>query len=557
MKQRFKEPWAITKEMFLREPKMPPLTESKLKRPAFRFILELIKCTITNTGFGKGLFSEQELSYQSYISIDQELRFIDRLLDFIEKFSGKKLNVNPLLVVKARGDAEDAHCLLQTFSKYARTSKPSLIAVKAAKKDPILTGEKENTYSIKEARRQVGFTQVNFKEEKVYKTEAAKPIVDESQSKILEEEIIQLQRENNYSSSIISTLNRDISELKERVARITKDIEEANKENNNLESTVFIEESINRIKADLEGVNNEIREINEEIENLTNKLREQESQPDPEPALQKEYDELLAVNKRLEEELIASNNDVKLRESQELEKTIKRNKKDSEIARLKEEKDSLLKTIESYKQENEMHNHNLKSESIKKSEELKEMIETVAKLKDEVQGFKDKTPESSIYNAKTIKEQPLDSSIYNKEKAEESYISKSREELPEQESEVHKEEEKKQEEDKGEVSEEEEEQRQEKDKEEINEKEEEDRKESREDEMSKDDTESMRILDKETETELSKAEKDKSEVTSEVVSEVITAKEKNSEVVDETPRFKNKDEVKSPENDGYEDDFES
>lgn len=391
-----KEPWLVTKELFLREPRTPPLTESKLRRPAFRTVLELLKCTMANTGFAKGLFTDEELSYQSYTTLDQEFRFVDRVVEFLGKFVGKRIDVNPVLVVKARGGAEDAHVLLQTFSKLAHTSKPSASAVKATKKEPILTGEKENnmSYTKKPAK-----TQVNFKEESAstFKTESMKPIVDESEAKVLETEIVRLQREKNFSASEISRLNNDISDLKGKITQATKDIEEAKKENKNLESTSVLKENISQIKANIETINSEIREIGAEIEGLLGKLKEREEQEDPEAALRKEYDALLEVNKKLEREFIASNNDFKLVESQELEKTVKRGEKDSEISRLKEQKDSLLETLKSYKQEKEL--MDLKKESTRKSEEVKDMTELISKLKEEVQTLKSQSPKKSPANS--------------------------------------------------------------------------------------------------------------------------------------------------------------
>ena len=138
-----KELWEKTKSLYASVPKVPPLSESKLKKPSFRTIIELIKCTIQSTSFAKGLFSDDELLYANYDTIDPELRFLERLIEFLEHFGKTKFKYTPISLLKSENDSKEIHKILQFFSKCANIGKSSKDAVKETKKKPILLQKTE------------------------------------------------------------------------------------------------------------------------------------------------------------------------------------------------------------------------------------------------------------------------------------------------------------------------------------------------------------------------------------------------------------------------------
>lgn len=66
--------------------KKPALTEKLLKKPPFRFLHDIIKSIIKETGFLKGLFSEFELNSDNVKEKDAKINFLNKLIDAVSKY---------------------------------------------------------------------------------------------------------------------------------------------------------------------------------------------------------------------------------------------------------------------------------------------------------------------------------------------------------------------------------------------------------------------------------------------------------------------------------------
>lgn len=67
--------------------KKPVLTEKLLKKPPFRFLHDVIKAVITETGFLKGLFSENEMNSDNVKDKDAKINFLNKLIDAVSEYN--------------------------------------------------------------------------------------------------------------------------------------------------------------------------------------------------------------------------------------------------------------------------------------------------------------------------------------------------------------------------------------------------------------------------------------------------------------------------------------
>lgn len=67
--------------------KKPPLSEKLLKKPPFRFLHDIINTVIKETGFLKGLFTDEELNSENVKEKEAKVAFLTKLIDAISKCS--------------------------------------------------------------------------------------------------------------------------------------------------------------------------------------------------------------------------------------------------------------------------------------------------------------------------------------------------------------------------------------------------------------------------------------------------------------------------------------
>lgn len=65
--------------------KKPPLTEKLLRKPPFRFLHDIITAIIKETGFLKGLFTDEELNSDNIKDKEAKLAFLTKLIDVVSE----------------------------------------------------------------------------------------------------------------------------------------------------------------------------------------------------------------------------------------------------------------------------------------------------------------------------------------------------------------------------------------------------------------------------------------------------------------------------------------
>ena len=131
---RKKYTWETTKEMYSKLPRMQPLTETKMTSPTFKTILELVKAVVINFDNLKDLYTNVELQYSNYLSLESTIGFVDRLIQFLQSATGKKINLAPKMLLGTEREPEMVHELLQMFFKVASKGKFPKSTVKNIKK---------------------------------------------------------------------------------------------------------------------------------------------------------------------------------------------------------------------------------------------------------------------------------------------------------------------------------------------------------------------------------------------------------------------------------------
>ncbi|KAI4486916.1 hypothetical protein M0802_012235 [Mischocyttarus mexicanus] len=97
--------------------KKPPLTEKLLKKPPFRFIHDIISIIIQETGFLKGLFTEEELNSDNIKDKESKVAYLTKLIDVVKLISGNNnLTVRASKIVSGQ-EATKTNELLQAIGK--------------------------------------------------------------------------------------------------------------------------------------------------------------------------------------------------------------------------------------------------------------------------------------------------------------------------------------------------------------------------------------------------------------------------------------------------------
>lgn len=95
--------------------KKPQLTEKLLSKPPFRFLHDIVKAIITETGFLDGLFTDEELNYENIKDKDSKLAFLNKLIGVVKLTSGKSLAVKSSKIVAGQ-EAHRTNELLQAIA---------------------------------------------------------------------------------------------------------------------------------------------------------------------------------------------------------------------------------------------------------------------------------------------------------------------------------------------------------------------------------------------------------------------------------------------------------
>ncbi|KAG5673154.1 hypothetical protein PVAND_003222 [Polypedilum vanderplanki] len=99
--------------------KKPPLSEKLLKKPPFKFILDIVKAVIRDTSFLQNLYSDEELNAEK--DRDGKMKFLQKLIDVIKIVTKQDLQVKTSKIV-AGLEADKTNQLFQAIA-YALDNK--------------------------------------------------------------------------------------------------------------------------------------------------------------------------------------------------------------------------------------------------------------------------------------------------------------------------------------------------------------------------------------------------------------------------------------------------
>ncbi len=74
------------------------MQERLLKKPPFRFLHDVFMAVRKETGFGEGLYDEEELDSKNVKDKDSKLKFLTKMLTFLGVFWGEGIDCKPTKV---------------------------------------------------------------------------------------------------------------------------------------------------------------------------------------------------------------------------------------------------------------------------------------------------------------------------------------------------------------------------------------------------------------------------------------------------------------------------
>ncbi|KMQ96605.1 traf3-interacting protein 1 [Lasius niger] len=153
--------------------KKPPLTEKLLRKPPFRFLHDIITAIIKETGFLKGLFTEEELNSDNIKDKEAKLAFLTKLIDVVRLISGANLMVRASKIISGQ-EPTKTNELLQAIGKSLDKKVSSTEAIEHYKKslEKKKTGSKSKSTikeetSKKPAPRQASQTRKSSEKDKI------------------------------------------------------------------------------------------------------------------------------------------------------------------------------------------------------------------------------------------------------------------------------------------------------------------------------------------------------------------------------------------------------
>lgn len=106
--------WQPTAEMYQQLFSKPKMTEKLLSRPPFRYIHDIFTATMEATGFGVGLYGEDELNAKSIKDKDSKINFLEKLIALVQLAMGEEIGVRSSKIVAGQ-EAEQTNIFLQSL----------------------------------------------------------------------------------------------------------------------------------------------------------------------------------------------------------------------------------------------------------------------------------------------------------------------------------------------------------------------------------------------------------------------------------------------------------
>mmetsp|Transcript_7768 Transcript_7768/g.10860 ORF Transcript_7768/g.10860 Transcript_7768/m.10860 type:complete len:148 (-) Transcript_7768:182-625(-) len=110
--------WQETAQMFGSLFEKPKMTEKLLSKPPFKYLFDIISETRKATGFGEGLYSEEELNHGFYDDKNKKMHFLKKAITLTSVMAQEEYAAKPNKIV-AGFEPEHTNTFLQGMYKAA------------------------------------------------------------------------------------------------------------------------------------------------------------------------------------------------------------------------------------------------------------------------------------------------------------------------------------------------------------------------------------------------------------------------------------------------------
>ena len=232
--------WEATAEMYQGLFSKPKMTEKLLTRPPFRYIHDIFTSTMEATGFGVGLYGEDELNAKAIKDKDGKLNFLEKLIALVQMAAGEEIPIRASKIVAGQ-EVEATNIFLQYLYKVATSeqdSGPIVAQILGGDEQEEAPQEDEDDGAEEETRRQAEQEEI-----KKQKRAAKKKAMEEDKLRQQEEEE-EARRQAEQEEEERENRERQMAEEKRKKAQKKKKREEppAHSQNPNIIEDVDEEE---------------------------------------------------------------------------------------------------------------------------------------------------------------------------------------------------------------------------------------------------------------------------------------------------------------------------
>ena len=93
----------------------PKMTEKLLSKPPFRYLHDIFLATMAATGFGNGIYTEEEMDSKANHEKDAKISILSKMITLTEMMIGEKMDVKPSKVVAGLEPDRTNYFLQQMF----------------------------------------------------------------------------------------------------------------------------------------------------------------------------------------------------------------------------------------------------------------------------------------------------------------------------------------------------------------------------------------------------------------------------------------------------------
>ncbi len=107
--------WMPTAQLYEQLFDKPKMTEKLLSKPPFRYLHDIFLATMGATGFGAGLYTEEEMDSKANHEKDAKINILTKMITLTEMVIGEKIDVKPSKIVAGLEPEHTNYFLQQLF----------------------------------------------------------------------------------------------------------------------------------------------------------------------------------------------------------------------------------------------------------------------------------------------------------------------------------------------------------------------------------------------------------------------------------------------------------